>query len=88
MARQADFKHPRISVDRDLTALVRIYRGAVSTEPEEHPEGTVMVTRYRRTVMLRERVVDATTLAALERADGTTPDTGLERALLDLLGPP
>lgn len=92
MPRQADFKHPHLSVDDrgTLTALVRVYRGAVSTQPEPvvGTSSTVLVTRYRRTVMLREKVVNNVVLAALQDADATTPDTGLETALLDILGPP
>lgn len=54
-----DYKITRLSHEgRHVTADVRVYRGAITTEQEEVNRELVDVTRYRRIATVRERTFE------------------------------
>lgn len=56
-----DYKTSRMTQhdDGSWTMLLRIYEGDITTENEEDGDGDlVLVTRYRRTTMLREETLN------------------------------
>ena len=83
MAQQADFKVARSRVDHQgvFSAMVRVYRGAVETfraretpSDNRNPDRLVSVTRYRRSLLVREGMVDAKQLEAMEQAVARAPE--------------
>lgn len=54
-----DYKIIRITEHDDghLVVVVRFYEGAITTEDENHLGRVIPITRYRRTRILRKRVI-------------------------------